>query len=175
MNDLEKNENTRETTQSLLEALQKLNDAGVLSDDEFHLKIHEVRNRYRKQTSKALQGTERRKTPRKQVRYFLSVLNRTTQVQIGLLVDITREGAMIIREAPLAVEKVYPLRILFPEPIDEFHCLDIDGRTTWSEEDIHPGFFATGIKFTEVSEENEHLIRRLINQFGVMSMDQPRL
>jgi hypothetical protein len=167
--------NARENTMSLLEALQKLKDSGVLSEEEFQRKVQEVRNRYRTKTSVEHIDSERRKSRRKQVRYFLSILDQTTKKQLGLLVDINTEGAMIIRETPLEIGKTLKLRILLPEPIHGNHFIDIEGTSTWSEKDIHPNFYATGFKFDQVGKETKLLIVRLMNLYGVMTMDEPPL
>ena len=42
--DSNKNNGDGENTTSLLEALQRLKDSGVLSDDEFHKKVQEIRS-----------------------------------------------------------------------------------------------------------------------------------
>lgn len=165
----------RENTSTLLEALQKLKDSGVLSEEEFQRKVLEVRNRYRTQTSEQYNDSERRKSQRKQVRYFLSIMDRTTNKQLGLLVDINTEGAMLIRETPLEIGKSYQLRIMLPEPIHGSNFIDIDGTSAWSEKDINPSFYATGFKFNEASKENKMLIVRLMNLYGVMTMDEPPL
>ena len=109
------------------------------------------------------------------MRYFLSILDQITEDQLGLLVDITTEGAMLIREAPLDIDKVYKLRIILPEPIDGCDFIDIEGVSTWSEKDINPSFYATGFRFNRASNQNRHLILRLMNTFGGMSLNKALL
>jgi hypothetical protein len=166
----------RVNTSSLLEALQNLRDSGVLSEDEFQIKIQEVRNRYRRIVAKERQDEdERRRAARKQVRYFLTVLDQNTKEQIGLLVDINTEGAMIIRESKLDTGKHFQIRIVLPDEINGAKFIEIEVESMWCEKDINPSFYAVGFEFQSISEINKHLIVRLMNTFGVMTMDQPRL
>jgi|AP12_2_1047962.scaffolds.fasta_scaffold107942_1 hypothetical protein len=165
----------RVNTSSLLEALQSLRDSGILSEEEFQIKIQEIRNRYRRIVAEERQDeAERRRAARKQVRYFLTVLDQTTKEQIGLLVDLNTEGAMIIRESKLDLGKRSKIRIVLPEEIDGAKFIELDVESMWCEKDINPSFYAVGFEFRSISERNKHLIVRLMNTFGVMTIDQPR-
>ena len=163
----------RVNTSSLLEALQSLKDSGILSEEEFQIKIQEIRNRYRRIVAKERQDeAERRRAVRKQVRYFLTVTDQDTKEQIGLLVDLNTEGAMIIRESKLDLGKHFKIRIILPEEIDGVKSIDLIVESMWCEKDINPSFYAVGFKFKSISEKSKHLIVRLMNTFGVMTMDQ---
>jgi hypothetical protein len=166
----------RVNTSSLLEALQNLRDSGVLSEEEFQIKIQEVRNRYRRIVAEERQDEdERRRATRKQVRYFLTVLDQNTSEQIGLLVDLNTVGAMVIRETKFEIGESSKIRIVLPEEIDGAKFIDIDVKSKWCEKDINPSFYAVGFEIQSISEKNKLLIVRLMNAFGVMGMDQPRL
>jgi len=166
----------RVNTSSLLEALQNLRDSGVLSEEEFQIKIQEVRNRYRRIVAEERQDeTERRQAARKQVRYFLTVIDTNTKDQIGLLVDLNTEGAMVIRETQFEIGKSCRIRIILPEEIDGAKFIEIDVKSKWCEKDINPTFYAVGFEIQSISDKTKLLITRLMNAFGVMGMDQPRL
>ena len=166
----------RVNTSSLLEALQSLKDSGILSEEEFQIKIQEIRNRYRRIVAEERQDeAERRRAARKQVRYFLTVIDQNTKEQIGLLVDLNTEGAMIIRESKLDLGKRFKIHIVLPEEIDGAKFIELNVESMWCEKDINPSFYAVGFQFKSISEKNKHLIVRLMNTFGVMTMDQPPL
>ena len=166
----------RVNTSSLLEALQSLKDSGIISEDEFQVKIQEIRNRYRRIVAEERQDEiERRRAPRKQVRYFLSVFDQKTNEQLGLLVDLNTEGAMIIRESKLETGKRYKLRVVLPEEIDGAKFIELGVKSMWCEKDINPSFYAVGFEIQSISKKDRFLIVRLMNTFGVMGMEQPRL
>lgn len=166
----------RVNTSSLLEALQSLRDSGVLSEEEFQIKIQEVRNRYRRIVAEERQDEdERRSAARKQVRYFLTVLDQNTSEQIGLLVDLNTVGAMVIRESKYEVGKPCKIRIVLPEEIDGAQFIEMDVKSKWCEKDINPSFYAVGFEIQSISDKNKLLIVQLMNTFGVMGMDHPRL
>jgi hypothetical protein len=109
---------------------------------------------------------ERRKLERKYLVVYSRVFDRKTGKVIGYLSDLTTKGAMIIGEHQLENGEYYQLRIDLPES-SEFSKSHIDlvAKSVWSRPDIDPAFFNTGFEFSEVSPEDEKIIKLMIELY----------
>lgn len=111
-------------------------------------------------------GSDKRRIKRSHLIYYLRVFDRVTNETLGHLVDITPEGAMLISESQLPVNKQYQVRMSLPAEIFGRQSLDFDAESLWSRHDINPDFYDTGFRLTNVEVRDTAIISRLIDEYG---------
>jgi hypothetical protein len=85
---------------------------------------------------------------------------------IGHLVDITKEGLMLISELPLINEKQYSFRMVLPAEILNKGELTFVATVIWCKKDVNPDFYATGFRMVSISDEDMAIIESLIHRYG---------
>ena len=106
--------------------------------------------------------TERRKYPRKNVCWPISLLTDTGIVE-GETVDISVEGISINIEDPVPLDEI--LRICI-EP-DGHEVIEVSGRVTWSDLygiDDEDHAIGMGVCFLEISDQDRHFLEELVSE-----------
>lgn len=94
--------------------------------------------------------------------YYLRVFSQPSGQLLGHLVDITTEGAMIISDKPLAVNKDFILSMELPDAHGNITAVVMSASIIWSKPDENPHFTDTGIQLIEPSREAIEALSRLI-------------
>ena len=114
---------------------------------------------------------ERRKLKRQHIMFYSRVFDRQTGAFLGYLGNLTPDGAMIIGEIELEVNKDFQLRIDLPEDIYAKPLLNIKARSAWCQRDIDPNFFTIGFSLHDVSPEDIDIITEIIADYGLGDFD----
>jgi hypothetical protein len=108
----------------------------------------------------------KRRLKRRHLIYYLRVFDHTNGQLIGHLVDITKEGLMLISEQPLIADKQYQFRMVLPAEILNKAELTYVATVIWCKKDVNPDFYATGFRLVSISEEDMVIIESLIHRYG---------
>jgi hypothetical protein len=100
------------------------------------------------------EGAEQRKNQRKQTVFYLEVVDAEIDQPVGRLVDITTEGVMLIHEQPLAINRLYRLRILLPKKLGGVAHVDFKAECRWCRQAVNRDFFDAGLRITEIAPED---------------------
>ena len=109
---------------------------------------------------------EKREMKRRQLIYYLRVFNMADGSELGHLVDVTTEGALILTTDPVEPGVLHTLKI------DLFAFMSIEQEIVFkaecvrSEPDVNREYYDSGFRFTGISRKDRELIERLIRQFG---------
>lgn len=115
---------------------------------------------------------ERRETQRRYLKDYLQIVDRKTEDVVGYLVNITKDGIMIISEKPLNTNRVYHLRLLTPPSFKETTYIDLDIKCIWCEKDkIKPHLFAAGFSICNLSDLHIDLIQHLIEKYALRPIE----
>lgn len=109
---------------------------------------------------------EKRKHKRKNLLYYLPVIDRNTGGQIGHLVDITRDGMMLISKEPIEKGLMFQIRIELPAVISGHVQIEFDAESRWNTKDVNPEFFDTGFRFRDINVRTAAIIEQLISEHG---------
>lgn len=110
---------------------------------------------------------ERRQLKRQHIMFYSRVFDRQTGVFLGYLGNLTPDGAMIISEEALEIEKIYQLRIDLPEDMYAKSLLNLTARSVWCKEDIDPNFYNVGFSMEGVDDEDVAIINQIIEDYGL--------
>lgn len=116
---------------------------------------------------------ERRIIPRRHLRSYLQILDRTTDLVIGHLVNISETGAMIISEDPINNNEKYRLRLDLPEEFEGSRNFDLNSTGVWCKRDrINPNLYASGFAI-EKNQPDDERIGRFIERY-CLSLDEEK-
>jgi hypothetical protein len=108
----------------------------------------------------------RRKINRRYLLYFVRVYDATTRQQIGNLVDITPQGAMIVNQDPFPADQEIRLRLEITSDVADKPFLEFPARSIWCHPDLDPTLYNTGFEILELSREDSGIIQKIIEAFG---------
>ncbi|MFH1148603.1 MAG: PilZ domain-containing protein [Pseudomonadota bacterium] len=109
---------------------------------------------------------EKRKEKRKNLLYYLPVVDRNTGEQMGHLVDITRNGMMLISKEPIEKGLMFQIKIELQAIVSGHTQLEFDVESRWNSRDVNPDFFDTGFRFMNIDARTTGLIEGLISEHG---------
>ena len=108
----------------------------------------------------------KRKLKRRHLIYYLRVFDQSNGQLIGHLVDITKEGLMLISEQPLITDKEYKFRMVLPTEILSRAEVNYTATVIWCKKDVNPDFYATGFRLSDISTDDIVIIESLIHRYG---------
>jgi len=112
--------------------------------------------------------TERRKLIRRHLRSYLRIHNAATSEFIGLLVDITPKGIMILSKDSIPVGRYLRVAIALPASMTPPKELVMDVVSVWVGEDrIRPEEFNIGFRIVHSDDMLEQSILKLIDALGL--------
>ena len=116
----------------------------------------------------------RRKINRRYLLYFVRVYDATTRQQIGNLVDITPEGAMIVGQDPIREGQAIRLQLEVTSDVADKPYLEFPTRTIWCHPDLDPSLYNTGFEIQELTPEDFSIIKKIIDTFGFRDNEPAR-
>lgn len=108
----------------------------------------------------------RRRQDRKFLTYFSRVVDRNTGRMLGYLVDLTTGGALLIGNIPLRLNEVFDVRIDLPDEFTSQDQLEIKVKVVWTQPDIDPEFFRTGLQLVSVQPTDLLTLTRMLSDYG---------
>lgn len=110
---------------------------------------------------------EIRKHERVHLTHYLMIFDRTTDKFLGMLVNVSRGGFMLIGESPLESypdkDSVLQLRMDFPKELSGATCLEFDAKIVYWKTDVNPDLVAVGYKLQNITEEDLKVLGELID------------
>ena len=110
---------------------------------------------------------ERRRLKRRNVSYYLPILDNSSQKVVGHLVDISPVGLMMDSKVPIPTNMRYDLRLDFVEAISGKAYLQFNARSKWCRPDsIQPFLFNVGFEFLNISPSDLEIVKRIMEKYG---------
>ena len=107
-----------------------------------------------------------RKLQRRHLIYYLPVVNTLTGVTLGRIADITREGILLLSEAPLETDQIIPVKITLPDEIEGEREIFFTAKSIWCHKDKNPDVYGVGFQMIDASEHTAEQIENLIEFLG---------
>lgn len=109
---------------------------------------------------------ERRKIKRRYLMFYTRVFDAHTRDLLGHLLDITEQGASLISEHPLPVDRDFKLKMELSDAITDKPYLVFEARSLWCRPDVDPHFYDTGFLLTRITPEDIAIIQRIVEAYG---------
>ena len=94
---------------------------------------------------------EKRKRKRRATQYHLKVYTMPTRKLAGRLVNIHRDGMMLVSNRPTKVGRRYEMKLPLPEPINGRRAISFKADSVWCDQDVNPAYYDTGFKIVDIT------------------------
>jgi hypothetical protein len=106
--------------------------------------------------------------------YFVRVYDAATRQQIGNLVDITPQGAMIVSQDSISAGQAIKLRLELTADIADKPYLEFPTRSIWCHPDLDPTLYNIGFEILELTPEDSSIVHKIIETFGFRDNEPAR-
>ena len=114
-----------------------------------------------------METSNQRKHVRKNLIYYLRVMDRRTGKLLGRLADITTEGMMLISEEPISPGNIYDVVMALPSQMNLERPISFRLESVWWKKDVNPDFYAAGFKFIDPSLADVKVVEDLIEDYNL--------
>lgn len=115
--------------------------------------------------------------PREHQRVYLTFYLRVFEEGkdfLGFLIDLSKDGLMIMSETPLVEDKFYQLKMKVPSSLewkdkdDQDRYISFTAQCRWTKNDeVDKGFYLNGFEFTDLSEDSDSILRQLLEEYRI--------
>jgi hypothetical protein len=112
------------------------------------------------------ESNEQRKSKREQTIFYLEVFDAEIDQCLGRVVDITAEGVMLIHEHPLAINRIYQLKIMLPKDLAGSSELHLKAECRWCRQSVNDQFFDAGLRITDISADDKLRIDMVLKYYS---------
>ena len=103
---------------------------------------------------------------RKELVFYLDVVNTETGESIGRLVDLTTRGCKVVNREGFELRVTMPLSILLPDDRYGMRSLCFNAISRWTRPDVNPEYLVTGFEMIRLGSGERKVVRKLMDQFG---------
>ncbi len=107
------------------------------------------------------------RSQRRNLLFYLDILNQETHELLGHLGDISKDGIMIIAEKPIAYNSIKNISIQLSD-FEEFDQESLEARVEirWMKADSNPNLQRIGCKFVEIDPDDLPIIEEIQEILG---------
>jgi Tfp pilus assembly protein PilZ len=110
--------------------------------------------------------SEQRKEERKILITFTPVYDLQKNNLLGYLGDLTLQGAMLVGNKPVEVNKKLTLAIEFHEtPEIPATRMILPARVAWCRHEETSAYYNTGVEFLELTDQNKKVIEAILERY----------
>ena len=110
---------------------------------------------------------ERRKHKRSRSPQGLPILHANTGEQLGMLMDLSLGGLLMMSMSAMEVNRTYPLRIILPLSDCESKNIRLSAEVAWIDPTNRNGTFWAGFHVIDISEYELERIGQLVDQWAL--------
>lgn len=103
---------------------------------------------------------------RRQVNERIEVIDTVAERVLGVVVDLSESGMMILSPRLLPEDALFQLRIALNFPDGRRHALDLGSQRLWAEPAQRPGEYWIGFRFIDVAPGDLALLRVWVGRPG---------
>ena len=104
----------------------------------------------------------RRRTIRKKPDTVIQVVDRSLSRQLGMIVNLTHEGLLLLSQEALSVHRIFELELVFPGGEQAPSGIYFGAESVWSDQSgVNTNYHWTGFSIIDISEETESALKRL--------------
>jgi hypothetical protein len=109
---------------------------------------------------------EQRRNERHDVNSVLAIQNVMNNDNLGMLVNISSDGFMMIGPASVSEGNIYQLSLTLSESIDDSNKIDFAAECLWTNTADSEDKLWSGHRIIDVSDDDQKRINALIEQLG---------
>jgi hypothetical protein len=110
--------------------------------------------------------SDHRKEERRKIMAFTPVYDLNKNTLLGYIGDLTLQGALVIGEKPIEVDRQTTLAIDFPQtPEFPARRIKIPARVAWCKHEPEAEYYDTGIEFQDLNKENRGILESILERY----------
>jgi hypothetical protein len=110
---------------------------------------------------------ERRRLKRRNLSYYLPIIDNDSAQVMGHLVDITPVGMMMDSKNPIPTNLSFNFRLDLMEDLGEKGFIEFTALSKWCRPDtIQPFLFNVGYEIVSISAEDIEIVKRIQEKYG---------
>ncbi len=110
---------------------------------------------------------EKRKHKRSKSPQGLPILHAKTGEQLGMLVDLSLGGLLMMSIKAMEINRTYPLQIILPLSEGESINIRLSAEVAWIDSTNHQGTFWAGFHVIDISEYELERIGQLVDKWAL--------
>ena len=115
---------------------------------------------------------ERRDQERKDVTYYMKLVDNDTNEVLGHLADISQGGFKLDSNNPIPVDKHFRFTMILPSEMADRTYIAFLARSRWCKVDpLYPNVYNVGFKLTNISAGCYKYFIRMVQIFGSKPID----
>jgi hypothetical protein len=104
----------------------------------------------------------RRRTARKKPNIPIQVIDCNSSSQLGMVVNLTHEGLLLVSQEPIPTHQIYELELLLETGVNTPSNIFIGAETVWSDQSgMHTNYYWTGFSIIDISDETISRLKQL--------------
>jgi hypothetical protein len=112
-------------------------------------------------------GVERRKLKRRNLAYYMLVLDASTRQTVGHLLDITPMGLLMDSTKPFPLEKDFRLLLDITPDVANKTTIAFSARSKWCRPDVvEPSLYDIGFSIVGISPGDSAILQRLSEKYS---------
>jgi len=110
----------------------------------------------------------KRAKPRRNLYFYLKVVDSKTQEFLGRVVDLTTNGMLLINESPLETNSSRDATIILSGDLFDItmSSIEVSFSVQWSRPDVNPRYYLNGLKFKDLPAKTTRTIEQVIRKFS---------
>jgi|WetSurMetagenome_2_1015567.scaffolds.fasta_scaffold164289_2 hypothetical protein len=110
---------------------------------------------------------DRRQHKRKNLAYYMLVVDAQTQEKVGHLVDITLGGFLMDSQKSIPPERDFRLRVDTMPDVSDKTFITFTARSKWCKPDsVEPHLFDVGFRIVGISQHDAEVIQKIIDKYA---------
>ena len=110
---------------------------------------------------------DKRTTPRKNVSFYMRVLNDDTEEILGHMVEVSEIGLRLETVGPLPLNADYFLRLELTPDVGSIPYIVFSAQTKWCKiDEIQPNLYRVGFKIIEMIPEDKEIFQRILAKYA---------
>lgn len=110
---------------------------------------------------------KRRKHQRIKSPQLLPVVNANSGKQLGMLVDLSFSGLLMITTSDLLIDTIYQIQIVLPQLVGTSKKIEFSAEVAWADSPEENGACWTGFKIINISDYELERIGQLFDQWSL--------
>lgn len=110
---------------------------------------------------------ERRTTPRRNVSFYMRVLNDDTGEILGHMVEVSSIGLRLETVGQLPLNRDFYMRLELTPDLGDVPYIVFLARSKWCKiDDIQPNLYRVGFELIEILPEDKDIFLRVLRKYG---------
>lgn len=113
-------------------------------------------------------GAEKRTQTRRNLIFYLKVVDANTGEELGRVGNLTTRGVLVIGDHEIEEGEQHSIKIDISDVEVGMECdyIQMDITACWSKQDINPDYYVTGYRADDMDDESVEIIEKILESIA---------